>query len=197
MAFPWGRHYKVPHLRKPIARLDRDLYAIKKVSADGSMRIRITLAPGEHVVMDIRVHHRRFAEWSTDRAGALVILPNGLRLCFTDHTTVERSSRTAAYDLNFKRAVFARSDGRQKVIDLSDLISIQENHKRKRESIRWTMAHNAVKAGRLMAKTREREHNRVNDLLHKKIHGEESESNPSSRVVILESRISQGPRRKS
>jgi transposase len=168
----------VPHLRKPIARLNNDLYTIKEMSRDGTMRIRITLAPRESIVMDIKVHHRNFAEWSQNRAGALVILPNGLRLCFTDAAPVKKSSKTVAYDFNFKRVVFARSDGQQREVDLIDAMAIQRRHKIKRESIQWTMAHNPAKAERLMAKTHEREHHRVNDLLHKKIHGRGSEIKP-------------------
>lgn len=88
----------VPHLRKPIARLDNDLYSIKETSPDGTMRIRITLAPHESVSLGLKVNHRHFAEWSRNRAGALVILPDGLRLCFTDDMSFRRSGKTAAYD---------------------------------------------------------------------------------------------------
>ncbi len=86
----------VPHLRKPIARLNNDLYTVKEMSPDGTMRIRITLAPREHVVMDLRAYHRHFAEWSQNRAGALVVLPDGLRLCFTDDSSFKKSSKTVA-----------------------------------------------------------------------------------------------------
>jgi hypothetical protein len=165
----------VPHLRKPMARLNNDLYTIKEMSPDGMIRLRITLAPHESLSLDIKVSHRHFAEWSQDRAGALVILPHGLRLCFTDDAPVKRSSRTVAYDFNFKRVVFARSDGEQREVNLTDVIAIQQCHRTKRESIQRNMAHNPTKAERLMAKTHARERNRVNDLLHKKIHGKDSE----------------------
>ncbi len=169
---------RVPHLRKPIARLNNDLYKIQEMAPDGTIRICITLAPREHVVMDIKVHHRHFAAWSRNRPGTLVVLPDELRLCFTDDTSFEKPSKTVAYDFNFKRVVFARSDGQLKEVDLSDVIAIQHHHKCKRESIQWTMAHNPAKAERLMAKTRGREKNRVDDLLHKKIHGKGSEIKP-------------------
>jgi hypothetical protein len=168
----------VPHLRKPIARLNNDLYVIKEIAPDGRMRIRITLAPREHVVIDLKVHHRHLAAWSQNRAGALVIIPDGLRLCFTDDTQLKKSSQTVAYDFNFKRVVFARSDGQQREVDLTDAMEIQRRHRAKREVVQWTMAHNPAKAERLTAKTHARERNRVNDLLHKKIHGKESEIKP-------------------
>jgi hypothetical protein len=168
----------VPHLRKPLARLNNDLYTIQETCPNGKMRIRITLAPWEHVVMEIKVHHRHFAKWSQNRPGALVILPDGLRLCFNNDGPVRRSSGTVAYDFNFKRVVFARSDGQQREVDLTDALAIQQHHKDKRESIQRTMAHNPAKAERLVAKTRGREHDRVNDLLHKKIHGKDSEIQP-------------------
>ncbi len=74
--------------------------------------------------------------------------------------------------------VFARSDGQQKEVDLTDVMDIQQRHRAKRESIQQMMAHNPAKAERLAARTRKREQNRVNDLLHKKIHGEDSEIKP-------------------
>ena len=175
----------VPHLRKPIARLNNDMYMIQRGETDGTMRIRITLAPREYVVMDIKVNHRHFAEWSQNRAGALVVLPDGLRLCFTDDASVKRSARTVAYDFNFKRVVFARSDGQQKEVDLSDVMAIQQRHKAKRESIQRTMARNPAKAERLVAKTRGREQDRVKDLLHKKVHGRDSEVLPFIRGCHL------------
>ncbi|MFZ2412273.1 MAG: hypothetical protein WAW23_11930 [Candidatus Methanoperedens sp.] len=164
-----------PHIRKPIARLNNDLYTIQDSKPDGTMRIRITTAPHKSVVMDTKINHRRFSEWSLTRPGALVIVPSGLRLCFTDDTTVSKSTESAAYDFNFNRVVIARSDGQIKVVDLSDVMAIQKNHKAKRESVQKTMAHNPEKAERIIRKHGKREHNRVKDLLHKKIHGKNNE----------------------
>lgn len=164
-----------PHLRKPIARLNNDLYSIQESRPDGTMQIRITIAPHQSVVMNIKVNHRHFAEWSLNRKGALVIVPYGLRLCFTDDTAVPKSPESAAYDFNFDRVVIARSDGQVKAIDLSDVMIIQQNHKAKRESVQKTMAHNPQKGEKLIRKHRKRERNRINDLLHKKIHGKDNE----------------------
>lgn len=164
-----------PHVRKPIARLNNDLYTIQESKPDGTMRIRITTAPHKSVVMDIKANHRHFSEWSQNRAGALVIVPYGLRLCFTDDTKVTKSKESAAYDFNFNRVVIARSDGQMKEVDLSDVMEIQKNHKKKRESVQKTMAHNPEKAERILRKHRKRENDRVKDLLHKKIHGKNNE----------------------
>ncbi len=165
----------IPYLRKPIARLNNDLYTIQESKPDGTMRIRITMAPHKSVVMDIKVNHRHFSKWSLNRKGALVIVPYGLRLCFTDDERIPKSNESAAYDFNFKRVVIARSDGEIKAIDLSDVMVIQKNHKRKRESVQKTMAHNPQKSQRIIKKSSKREHNRVEDLLHKKIHGNNNE----------------------
>jgi len=164
-----------PHIRKPIARLNNDLYTIQESKLDGTMRIRITTAPHKSVIMDIKVNHRHFSEWSLNRPGALVIVPYGLRLCFTDDTTVPKSKESAAYDFNFNRVVIARSDGQIKEIDMSDVLAIQKNHKAKRESVQSTMPHNHGKGEKIIKKHGKREHNRVNDLLHKKIHGKANE----------------------
>lgn len=164
-----------PHIRKPIARLNNDLYTIQESKPDGTMRIRITIAPHQSVIMDIKVNHRHFSEWSLNRPGALVIVPYGLRLCFTDDIPVSKSKESVAYDFNFDRVVIARSDGQIKEVDLSDVMTIQKNHKAKRESVQKTMAHNPEKAEKIIQKHGKREHNRVNDLLHKKIHGKNNE----------------------
>ncbi len=118
----------IPHIRNPIARLNNDLYTIQESRPDGTMRIRITIAPHQSVIMDIKVNHRHFSEWSLNRPGALVIVPYGLRLCFTDDTSVPKSKESAAYDFNFNRVVIARSDGQIKEIDLSDVMTIRKNN---------------------------------------------------------------------
>jgi len=165
----------IPHIRKPIARLNNDLYTIQESKPDGTMKIRITVAPRKSVVMDIKVNHRHFTEWSLNRPGALVIVPYGLRLCFTDDSKIPKAKESAAYDFNFDRVVIARSDGEMKEVDLSDVMKIQENHKKKRESVQATMAHNPQKSQKIIRKHSKREHNRVNDLLHKKVHGKKNE----------------------
>jgi hypothetical protein len=165
----------IPHLRKPIARLNNDLYTIQESMPDGTMRIRITVAPRQSMIMNVKVNHRHFAEWSLNRKGALVIVPYGLRLCFTDDEKIPKSKESAAYDFNFDRVVIARSDGQIKQVDLSDVMAIQKNHKAKRESVQKTMAHNPQKGEKLIRKHGKREHNQVNDLLHKKIHGNNNE----------------------
>jgi hypothetical protein len=165
----------IPYIRKPIARLNNDLYTIQDIKPDGTMQIRITIAPHKSVIMNLKVNHRHFIEWSFNRAGALVTVPYGLRLCFTGDIKVHKSKESAAYDFNFDRVVIARSDGQMKEVDLSDVLEIQKNHKAKRESVQKIMSHNPQKAQKIIRKHGKREHNRIKDLLHKKIHGKNNE----------------------
>ncbi len=165
----------VPHLRKPIARLNNDLYIIQTSHSDGIIKIEIKIAPHKSVIINTRVNHRHWNEWSKNRKGALVIVPNGLRLCLTDDIVIPKSKESVAYDFNFDRVVMAKSDGEIKEVDLSDILLIQKRHKAKRESVQKTMAHNPEKAERINRKNSGREHNRVKDLLHKKIHGKNNE----------------------
>jgi hypothetical protein len=88
---------------------------------------------------------------------------------------IPKSKESVAYDFNFNRVVLARSDGEVKEVDLSDVMLIQKNHKRKRESVQRTMRHNPEKGERINQKNSGREHNRVEDLLQKKIHGQDNE----------------------
>jgi hypothetical protein len=165
----------IPHVRKPIARLECSLFTIQKSEPDGTFQIRITLAPRKYVIINTKVNHRHWAEWSKNRGGELVIVPDGLRLCYTNDTEVQKAKESVAYDFNFDRVVMARSDGEIKEVDLKDVMLIQKNHKRKRESVQRTMSHNPIKGERINRNNIGREHNRVNDLLHKKIHGNNNE----------------------
>ena len=163
----------IPHLRKPIARLDNDLYTIKKI--DNKLQIEIKTAPRKSVVIETNVTHRHWNAWSQNRNGALVIVPDGLRLCFTDDADVPKAKASVAYDFNFERVVLARSDGEIKEVDLKDVMLIQKRHRTKRISVQRTMSHNPVKGERLNTKNSGREHRRVEDLLHKKIHGKNND----------------------
>jgi len=163
----------IPHLRKPIARLDNDLYTINKIN--NKLQIEIKTAPRKSVVIETEVNHRHWAVWSQNRKGALVIVPDGLRLCFTDDTNVPKEKESVAYDFNFERVVLARSDGEIKEVDLKDVMLIQKRHRTKRISVQRTMRHNPAKGERINNKNSGREHNRINDLLHKKIHGKNNE----------------------
>jgi len=165
----------IPHVRKPIAQLFSDLYKINKLEPDGTLQIEILLAPHKSVIINTKVNHRNWSEYSQNRNRIMVIVPSGLRLCFTDETPLSKSKESVAYDFNFDRVVMARSDGEIQEVDLSQILKIQKNHKRKRESVQKTMSHNPQKAQRLLQKNSGREHNRVNDLLHKKIHGKNNE----------------------
>jgi len=165
----------IPHIRKPIARLNNDLYTIKEVRSDGWMLLRITIAPRELVLLPIKVNHRHFSEWVSNRPGTLVILPDGIRLCFTPETTPPISSESVAVDLNFDRVTMARTDGRMKQFGIHEITDIQRHHRRKRNAIQSTLRRNPKKAERLLTEQAGRERNRVKDVLHKKIHGRHNE----------------------
>ena len=93
----------LPHLRKPIARLDNDLYSIKKTG--NKLQIEVKTAPRKSIVIETEVNHRHWGAWSQNRNGALVIVPDGLRLCFTDDTDVPKVKESVAYDFNFVGSV--------------------------------------------------------------------------------------------
>jgi hypothetical protein len=84
----------IPHLRKPIARLDRELFKIIDSKSDGTMRLRISISPHKFVEITFKVNHRHWNDWSQNRIGALVIVPDGLRLCFTDDTGAPSKAHT-------------------------------------------------------------------------------------------------------
>jgi hypothetical protein len=66
-----GKPKSIPPERE-LRDLNNDLYSIQESKPDGTMRIRITIAPHQ----------------------SLVIVPYGLRLCFTDDTPVPKSKES-------------------------------------------------------------------------------------------------------
>lgn len=162
-----------PYIRNPVARLDSSLFKIKRTGR--KLKIRIVIAPRHYVAINAVVNHRHWNNWSKNREGELLIVHDGVRLCFTDETPVIKSKESVAYDFNMDRVVMARSDGELKAIPLTDAVMIQKAHRKKRISVQRTMRHNPVKGERLITKNSGREHARVEDYLHKTIHGKNNE----------------------
>lgn len=166
----------IPYQHAPVIFLNNDMFSVEHVSGE-TYRVVVKMFPNKPPVsVEIIVQHRHASHWLNRHQGALVILPHGLRFTGTNPTRVVKSpsSKTAAFDMNESCVVFARGDGEHLEADISDCLAIQKNHRRKRESVQRTMAKNPAKAERLLAKQRGREHNRVEDRLHKLIHGKDS-----------------------
>ena len=173
-----GNITNVPYQHKPIIFLNNDLWSLVPLG-NGRVRLTIKTAPGKTVEWDFAVHHRKFSEWSAGRAGALVILPHGVRVTYSyPGCRIQRNPKTVAFDTNMSRVVFARDDGEHIESDISDLLAIQTNHRKKRESVQVTNARNPAKAERIASRLKGREHHRVEDRLHKRIHGRNSEITP-------------------
>lgn len=163
-----------PRLRKPLARLNRELFKVMEIRRNGTLLLRITLAPYEWVLVRAKASHRRFANWSSRPLGALLVLPEGVRLCFKGEAAVQEQAGSVAIDFNFNRITLARDDGQMTQIDIHKIMKIQANHREKRKSIQRSVVRNPARMRRLLVRKTGRERNRVKDYLHKVIHGKES-----------------------
>ena len=170
-----------PHQHKPIIFLNNDMFTVEHVSGE-TYQVAVKMFPNRPPAsMKITVQNRHANHWLNRHQGSLVVLPHGLR--FTTSTKGVKVPKAlplkiAAFDTNESRVVFARSDGEHLEADISGCLAIQKNHRRKREHVQRTMAKNPAKGERLLAKKRRREHNRVEDRLHKLVHGKNSPIRP-------------------
>ncbi|MDE1822171.1 MAG: transposase [Euryarchaeota archaeon] len=160
-----GDTTRLPHVESPIARLDQMLVKTK-VKEENHLVLQLTLAPRQWVLLDLRVHHKHWAEWSVSRMGELVIVPDGVRLTFQYDDVHTVGKGFAAVDLNFDRAVMATSDGEVTEVSLKDAMEVQKHHRWKRHAVQRHTSHNAGKQQKLLHRDRGREHDRVDKLVH-------------------------------
>ena len=171
-----GDTASLPRQHRPIIFLNNDMFSIEPLHGEW-FRMSIKMFPRKPPIsMDIHVVHRHSTHWLSRHQGSLVIVPGGFRFTATNPAPVPGppSSNTAAFDTNMSRVVFSRSDGKHLEADISDVLDIQKNHRETRESVQRTNARNPAKGERIMARQKEREHHRVEDRLHKLIHGKDS-----------------------
>lgn len=164
----------LPRVRNPIAFLQNDMFSLDRIGGD-LFRLTVKVVPHQPpVTMEVRIKHRHTDEWiNGGRLGSLVIIPYGMRLTFT----LERQTKptgNVGMDVNLDSLDLVRDDGNTLSVDLKPIATVQSNHKRKRESVQRTMAHNPAKRDRLLKKQERRERDRVADALHKALHGQDS-----------------------
>ncbi len=154
-----------PYVRRPFARLDQMLVKVERKDSDG-VRIRITLAPRQYSYVEAPVHHRFWSEYLGHRLGELTVVPDGVRLLVQVPDERRDTDRIAAVDLNFHNAVAATSDGKMVEMDLKPIMAIQNRMREKRRRVQRALSKNLQKQRKVLNRARDRERNRVEDLLH-------------------------------
>lgn len=152
---------KFPHLKRGVAKLDQMLVKVMCQTPDG-IKLRVTIAPKQYAVLDLPVHHKKFAEYSKYKLGEIIIHEDGsIDLPFQIPDDKPDSTLMSGTDYNFNSADIATSEGVIKSISLKPITRIQANMRKKREAIRKSVPKNLKKQYRVLAKYKRREHNRI------------------------------------
>ncbi len=154
-----------PYVKRPFARLDQMLVKVERRDRD-VIRIRITLAPRQYAYVEAKVNHRFWNEYLGYRLGELTIVPDGIRLLVQVPDERPKAEKVAAVDLNFDNAVAATSDGRIMEMDLKPIMTLQQRMREKRKRVQKALPKNLQKQRKVLNRSRDRERNRVEDLLH-------------------------------
>ncbi len=154
-----------PYVQGPFARLDQMLVRVEQRDRD-EIRIRIPLAPRRYAYMEAEVNHRFWNEYLGYRLGELTIVPDGIRLLVQVPDGRPTTDRVAAVDLNFHNAVAATSDGKIMEVNLKPIMILQDRMREKRKRAQKALPKNLQKQHKVLKRSRDRERNRVEDLLH-------------------------------
>ncbi len=154
-----------PYVQRPFARLDQELVKVERRDRDG-IRIRVTLAPQHYAYVESPVKHRFWKEYLGYRLGELTVVRDGVRLLVQVPDVRPVTDRIAAVDLNFDNAVAATSDGKIIEMDLKPIMAIQGKMREKRKRVQRVLPRNLQKQRKVLNRARDRERQRVEDLLH-------------------------------
>lgn len=174
---------KLPHLYRSVARLDQMLVKVKEITSN-SVKLQITVAPRQYVIVDLDIKHRKFREWSKYKLGEITIHKDTVDLPFQVPDKKSNSPRAVGIDLNFNHADLASSDGDIDRVDLSEITTIQKRMKRKRESVRKSIPNNLKKQRKVLKKHKKRERNRVKEVIYTK--AEEILAKAKDHIIIFE-----------
>ena len=176
---------RLPHLKRPVARLDQELVKCESIG-DYGLRFRITLAPRKFAYVEIPfIHHKKFKAWSQYKIGEITIHGyHSVDLPFHVPDDKLDSVQMAAFDMNFEHVDIAFSDGRLQKIDISKITQIQARMKKKRDSIQKSIPNNLAKQQKVLNKYHRREHNRVKQVLEDK--GKEIAKATNGCVLLME-----------
>lgn len=159
---------KLPHLYRLVMKIDQMLARVKRKD-DKGIKLQVTLAPRQYVMLDLPIHHKHWKDWSQFKLSEITIRPDSVELPFQTSEPKRRERKhSAGIDLNFNRAVIATSDGKMHEVDLSPITRIQAAMKKKRERLQRAIPTNLQKQRKVMAKYRKREQNRVKEQVRQK-----------------------------
>lgn len=152
---------KFPHLTRGVAKLDQMLVKVK-VLTPTNIKLQITIAPKQFIVLNLPVYHKKFARYSKYKMGEITIHESGsIILPFQVPDDKPVSDSMCGVDYNFDSADIATSNGVVKSISLKRITKIQANMRKKREAIRRVIPKNLQKQWKVLAKYKKREKNRV------------------------------------
>ena len=159
----YRKHRKLAYVRKPHLKLDNQTFKVKE---DG--RLRIPVKPREFLYIDLKVreYHREFLR-SNWHKGSVTVTPNSVTVSFSRNVPEIKPEGMVAFDTNEKSLVGIDTEGNHLHADLSMVTTIQHTYRLKRAKIQKRHHHCRTKCDRLLAKLRNRQTKRVENILHK------------------------------
>jgi hypothetical protein len=155
-----------PYLSSPQMRLRKDLF---KASLGGNrLKVRVVTAPHKFVTFETTVYHGRLNRYAAGPIGEMTLHEDYLDLVFSSPDNRPRAKKNAGMDTNFNSIEIALDDRIEKV-SLAKIIEIQQRYKEERKCIRRAITKNLKRQWRVLSRRRKREHNRIEQIIHKEV----------------------------
>ncbi len=155
-----------PYLNSPQVRLRKDLF---KANLEGNrLKVRVTIAPHQFVTFETEVNHGRLARYAAGSIGEMTLHEDYLDLVFAIPDDRPKARRNAGMDTNFDSIEIALDD-RIETVSLAKVVEIQRRYREERKRIRKAIPRNLEKQWRVLRRRQEREHERVDQVIHKEI----------------------------
>jgi len=158
----YRKHRKLAYVRKPHLKLDNQSF---KIIDD---KLRIPVKPREFICipLKIRQYHKEFLV-SQYHIGSVTITCNTVTIAFSKQAKNIEAKGMMAFDTNEKSLVGIDTDCNNLYADLSKVATIQHTYRLKRAKVQKRHKHCRTKCNKLLAKLRNRQTKRVENILHK------------------------------
>jgi len=158
----YRKNRKLAYVRKPHLKLDNQTFKI----IDGELRIPVKSREFLYIPLKIREYHKEFL-MGQYHIGSVTITCNTVTIAFSKQVKVIEAKGMMAFDTNEKSLVGIDTDGNHLYADLSRIATIQHTYRLKRAKIQKRHKHCRTKCNKLLAKLRNRQTKRIENILHK------------------------------
>jgi len=157
------KHRKLAYVRKPHLKLDNQTFKV----IDGKLRIPVKPREFLYIQLKIRGYHEQFLRDHMLKIGSVTITCNTVTIAFSKHVTEIEVRGMIVFDTNEKSLVGIDTDGNHLHANLGRIATIQHTYRLKRAMIQKRHRHCRTKCNKLLAKLKNRQTKRVENILHK------------------------------